>query len=154
MLDKPMTELSAYCIRIAEEQGLSHQAIADATNTPVSTVDKFLNRRNPPTDMRYSVVQPVVAWLTGFGTDAPPPLPDVDMLNIYRIAIGEKNLEIAYLRSSLTEARGMLGNRGCEAKEDFKRIAYQLALALLVTVSMLAVVVIVDILNRNVGWIR
>lgn len=136
-----IVELSKRCINIAEELGLTHEKLAELTNTPVRTVDKFLNKKRPPTDMRYSIIHPIVSYLDDNDPFASQPGPTIaelanaaetaevamevvaeaeahstptDILTLYARIFEEKNAEIAELRAQVKSLYEIIENqRNC-----------------------------------------
>ena len=136
-----IVELSKRCISIAEALDLTHEKLAALTNTPVRTVDKFLNKKRPPTDMRYSIIHPIVSYLDEHDPFTSQPGPTIaelataaetaevaievvaeaeanstptDILTLYARIFDEKNSEIAELRAQVQRLSGIIADmRSC-----------------------------------------
>lgn len=160
-----IVELSKRCIRIAEELGLTHEKIAADTLTPLSTVDKFLNKKKPPTDMRYSTIQPIVAYLEDRNPSPEQETirelenPHTDLMALYARIFDEKNAEIEDLRLRLKTVYRANEDLHKELQKDdeatirWRKLAIGLICSTVVIFGMLLSVFMYDLLNRGVGWI-
>lgn len=142
-MQKDIAELREKCKIIRREQGISLNKIVDETDVSRSTVEAFFGN-NEARQFRYETVVSIIKYMMQFDVPADEvdvPIPNPDLIEMYRMIIDIKNKNIDYLKDEV---------------KDFKRSRnlFRTAFIVSIAVMLLFVYLFVDAMIGTIGMIR
>lgn len=106
-MQKDIEALRAKCKQIRLEQGISLATIVNETDVSRTTVEAFYGN-GTDRHFRYETVKPLIKHMMQFDVPAEEvnvPIPNPDMIEMYRTIISIKDKNIDYLKEQLAEMR-------------------------------------------------
>lgn len=106
-MQKDIESLRAKCKQIRLDQGISLATIVNETDVSKSTVEAFYGNTTNR-QFRYETVKPLIKHMMQYDIPAEEvdvPIPNPDMIEMYRTIIDIKNRSIEYLKEQQTEMR-------------------------------------------------
>ena len=105
-MQQDMNALRERCKEIKKQQGITLAKIIEQTDMPKSTVEAFFG--SVDRQFRYETVKPIVKYMMQFDVPAEEvdvPIPNPDLIEMYRAIIDIKNKSIDYLKDEAKDLK-------------------------------------------------
>ena len=148
-MQQDMNALRERCKEIKKQQGITLAKIIEETNVPKSTVEAFFG--SVDRQFRYETVKPIVKYMMQFDVPADEvdvPIPNPDLIEMYRTIIDIKNKSIDYLKEQVAYERTHFE----EMKKS--RTLFRTAFIVSIAVVLVFAYLFVDAMIGTFGMIR
>ena len=148
-MQQDVNALRERCKEIKKQQGITLAKIIEETNVPKSTVEAFFG--SVDRQFRYETVKPIVKYMMQFDVPADEvdvPIPNPDLIEMYRTIIDIKNKSIDYLKEQVAYERTHFE----EMKKS--RTLFRTAFIVSIAVVLVFAYLFVDAMIGTFGMIR
>ena len=159
-------EMLAWCKNMKKVLHLTNAQIAEKSNTPKGTVDRLFAADSDYTDVRFSTIRPIIVVLSGCTavdlTCESVPDDDQTVEKIKRLEEENEKLH-DYMMSIENEHRHDLEANRTDHQTEISYLKNQLmyrgkiikalSIALSVTLILIIIALVIDVLNRDIGFL-
>lgn len=141
-----------------KKKGYTNKQIAEATGIPEGTVSRVFSSKDY--NFKYDTIKPIVDYLMMddfYDEEVKNPLPEDDMLELFRHILPEKNHQIEEMYCEIEQLKEQYRNSHDMHKIEVEQLKNNMRMLRFIILSMsisIVLLILVDLGVSGVGWLR